>query len=444
MPRILTLAVTSALALLILGVACTKGPLARLTRPASPHEAYADSLRSSALDQTALGQDWLRAADRALEAAMEITLPFRESGYFPPEQAAAVAYRFELERGRTLAVEASFDSMGQGRLFVDLFRIEADAPPERLTSIPSDATTLTVTIDDAGSYLLRLQPELLRGGRYTLVQRTLASLPFPVSGATAAGINSGFGAERDAGVRQHEGVDIFASAGTPVVAVTSGVAQPSTNALGGNVVWLHDGSRRTYYYAHLERWALADTAAVKAGDVLGYVGKTGNARATAPHLHFGIYSRGAIDPRPFIAPDQETPEPPAIDLPLGSLARVGPSRSTLRRGPAPESPPLATLDRGTLLTVYAAATGRAVRVLLPDQSLGYLPRRALTSPDAPLRRRSLAAGTVLRERPTGGAPAVHVLGEAAQGDVLGRFGGYELVQSLAGSGWVDTQPAGGG
>jgi hypothetical protein len=135
MPRILTLAVTSALALLILGVACTKGPLARLTRPASPHEAYADSLRSSALDQTALGQDWLRAADRALEAAMEITLPFRESGYFPPEQAAAVAYRFELERGRTLAVEASFDSMGQGRLFVDLFRIEAGAPPERLTSI---------------------------------------------------------------------------------------------------------------------------------------------------------------------------------------------------------------------------------------------------------------------------------------------------------------------
>lgn len=442
MPRTGILVGISALIVLMLGVACTKGPLAQLTRPASPHEAYADSLRSSALDQTALGQDWFRAAERALDDPLEIGLPFRESGYFSPEAATAVAYRFHLERGRTLTVDASFESVGQGRLFVDLFHVAAQALPARVTSMPADATTLTAVINETGSYVLRVQPELLRGGRYTLVQRSLASLPFPVPGAPAGRIGSGFGAERDAGVRQHEGVDIFAKVGTPVIAVASGTAEPNTNKLGGNVVWLQDGSRHTYYYAHLDRWAFDTRTDVKMGDVVGYVGNTGNARTASPHLHFGIYSRGAIDPRPFIAPDQETPAAPSVDLPLGALARVNAARSTVRRGSASNAAALATLPAGTLLTVEAAAPGGLVRVSLPDASTGFLPRRVLAPAETPLSRRLLPTGTVFRERPTAAAPAMHVLAEAVQGEVIGRFGAYDLVRSAAGNGWVDTPSAG--
>jgi murein DD-endopeptidase MepM/ murein hydrolase activator NlpD len=439
MPRHRTLAAVTALALLTLGVACTRGPLARLTRPPSPHEAYADSLRSSALDQTALGQDWLRAAAQALEAPVEVTLPFRESGYFPPERATAVAYRFELTRGRRLAVEASFDSLGQGRLFVDVFRVQPGEPHERVSSMPADAAAITVTVDDDATYLLRVQPELLRGGRYTLVQRTLASLPFPVPGLASDSIKSGFGAERDAGIRQHEGVDIFATAGTPVTAVASGIAQPSTNNLGGNVVWLHDAARRhTFYYAHLERWAITGPSLVKPGEVLGYVGNTGNARTTAPHLHFGIYSDGAINPLPFIEADQDPPAAPTIALPLGAVARLSAARTPLKRSPAADAATLSTLARGTLVRVLAATAGRTARVLLPDDTAGYLPQSALATADKPLSRRTLVVGDVVREQPRDAAPAVRVVHDAAPAEVLGSFAGYDFVRTGELSGWVVT------
>ena len=174
------------------------------------------------------------------------------------------------------------------------------APPERVASL-TEGTTLTFTVPRDGAYVLRIQPELLRSGRFSVLQRTLASLPFPVSGLTAAAVQSEFGAARDAGRRQHEGIDIFAARDTPVLAVVDGVARTGTNTLGGNVVWLRGRAfGESFYYAHLERFAFEGTANVKAGDVLGYVGNTGNARTTAPHLHFGIYDRGAIDPFPFI------------------------------------------------------------------------------------------------------------------------------------------------
>jgi murein DD-endopeptidase MepM/ murein hydrolase activator NlpD len=90
--------------------------------------------------------------------------------------------------------------------------------------------------------------------------------------------------------------------------VAGGVARRGSNRLGGNVVWLHaPAAGRTFYYAHLDRWAIGAFAWVEAGDVLGYVGTSGNARRTPPHLHFGIYDRGAIDPWPFVRPDDPVP-----------------------------------------------------------------------------------------------------------------------------------------
>ncbi|MGE0360031.1 MAG: hypothetical protein AB7H93_04255 [Vicinamibacterales bacterium] len=125
-----------------------------------------------------------------------------------------------------------------------------------------------------------------------------------------------------------------------------------------------------------------------------------------------------------------------VDLPLGALARVSAVRSTLKRGPAPDAATLATLNRRSIVTVYAAAPERTVRVLLPDDTAGYLPRQSLVATDAPLRRRALPAGAVLRERPTDVALAVHVLDGAEQGEELGSLAGYELVRTAESSGWI--------
>jgi murein DD-endopeptidase MepM/ murein hydrolase activator NlpD len=110
-----------------------------------------------------------------------------------------------------------------------------------------------------------------------------------------------FGASRDSGQRHHQGVDIFVKRLTPVLAVAAGRAMPRQDALGGNVVWLNTPGT-SYYYAHLDRVAVRDQQVVKAGDVLGYVGNTGNARNMPSHLHFGVYrwGREPIDPLPLL------------------------------------------------------------------------------------------------------------------------------------------------
>ncbi len=87
--------------------------------------------------------------------------------------------------------------------------------------------------------------------------------------------------------------------GTPLVAVVSGIVRMSTNRLGGNAVWLTGSDGNKYYYAHLSAWEGGDRG-VSAGEVIGYVGATGN--ATANHLHFEIHPGGgaAINPYPTV------------------------------------------------------------------------------------------------------------------------------------------------
>ena len=115
------------------------------------------------------------------------------------------------------------------------------------------------------------------------------------------------------GKRRHQAIDIMAPRGTPVVAVDDGtVAKVYRHPLGGLSVYQYDGDKRfAYYYAHLDRFApgLKAGMALKRGDVLGYVGTSGNASPTAPHLHFAIYRLGpekqwwrgtALNPYPYL------------------------------------------------------------------------------------------------------------------------------------------------
>jgi len=325
-----------------------------------------------------------------------------------------------------------------------LFKLTTQAVPTLLASLEPGQTTMTHDVEEDGSYLLRIQPELLRGGRYTVVERTQASLAFPVAGIEGRKMQSLFGVERDAGARAHEGVDIFAARGTAAIAVADGLARSSTNSLGGNVVWLHDpGMDLTYYYAHLDRWEREGVARVKVGDVVGYVGNTGNARTTAPHLHFGIYDRGAIDPVPFLAPDDGVPEPPTAPRErFGEWMRVVPERTPLREGSHRAAPPIRNLDRGWLGRVVGVSR-QSFRVTLPDNSTGYVTAAAMTTTEEPLSRGRLQPGDVVRERPLPTAPAVDTVESAVQAEILGRFELFDLVRlpSTRG-GWVQRSEAG--
>ncbi len=107
-----------------------------------------------------------------------------------------------------------------------------------------------------------------------------------------------------AGGRLHEGVDIFAKRGTAVHPVVAGyVVRVGENALGGNTVHLLGAGGRRYYYAHLDAYApgLGVGDYVTPETIIGYVGTTGNAAGTPPHLHFGVYTpTGAINPLPLL------------------------------------------------------------------------------------------------------------------------------------------------
>jgi murein DD-endopeptidase MepM/ murein hydrolase activator NlpD len=272
----------------------------------TPRESYLRTLRRDGLAATAEGRAWIQAGEDALRTPRVVPLPAREEGTFAADQPQAVAYAVEVQRGRRLSLAVRFDAATP--LFLDLFRMTADGEPRWVASLAPGRSTLTCDVDDDAVYVVRLQPELRRTGGFALAQRTRPSLAFPVADGPARGPHSAFGVARDAGRRRHEGLDFFAPRGTAVVAVAAGVARRATNRLGGNVVWLHaPAAGQTYYYAHLDRWAVGPLSLVRAGDVLGYIGNTGNAARTAPHLHFGIYEGRAIDPWPFVQPEQPIP-----------------------------------------------------------------------------------------------------------------------------------------
>jgi murein DD-endopeptidase MepM/ murein hydrolase activator NlpD len=129
----------------------------------------------------------------------------------------------------------------------------------------------------------------------------------PVHGTTVGRVSDTWSAPRGTD-RQHEGQDIFAPRGTPIFSGTYGFVRRIDNTtLGGNVVFVTGAGGRRYYYAHLDHIAdgLSVGQEVTTDTVLGFVGNTGNAIATPPHLHFGVYvNREAINPLPLLADRQ--------------------------------------------------------------------------------------------------------------------------------------------
>lgn len=154
------------------------------------------------------------------------------------------------------------------------------------------------------------------------------SLVFPVAGKRSF-VGSFWGAVRDGGKRKHEGIDIFAKKGTPVVAICDGIiVSKGTTPRGGKVLWLQSNEHPvSVYYAHLDQHKVKHGQYVRKGQVIGTVGKTGNARYTPPHLHFGIYKyTGAVNPLPYVKNSKR------IILPAASLkANPAIAKSTRRK-----------------------------------------------------------------------------------------------------------------
>lgn len=137
-------------------------------------------------------------------------------------------------------------------------------------------------------------------------------LLIPVAGVKANQLSDTFTQARGAG-RAHDAIDILAPRGTPVLAVDDGkVVKLFNSKPGGLTVYQFDpGEKFAYYYAHLDRYApgLVESQQLKRGELVGYVGSSGNANPAAPHLHFAIFVLGpekhwwqgtAINPYPFL------------------------------------------------------------------------------------------------------------------------------------------------
>lgn len=160
------------------------------------------------------------------------------------------------------------------------------------------------------------QASVRYNARYsTLLSEALPkALPIPVDGVTRAQIHNSWGTARDGG-RHHKGIDIFASRNTPIRSVTEGVVElKAMRGLGGQVVYIVGPGGYRHYYAHLEEFGpQAEGDWVEAGEVIGYVGNSGNAAISSTHLHYGIYTSSgrAVNPftylrssQPFVASQQ--------------------------------------------------------------------------------------------------------------------------------------------
>lgn len=379
------------LATLALAACGPSSPLRSLRdTPATAHARYAESLKDARLEQTALGREWLAASDSALRAPLAATLPAREVGEYSRTEARAIAYRVSLREGQRFRATLRADGLS-ALLFLDLFEVTGDTAQlftHRATAdslAPPDSAIALLTVaheaDRDGEFVLRLQPELLRTGRYELTMEVEPMLAFPVEGRGNSAIQSLFGVARDGGRRAHHGIDIFAPRGTPVLASTAGtVRSVSPNNLGGNVVWLSDEARgQSLYYAHLDSHAVTQGQRVQAGDTLGFVGNSGNARTTAPHLHFGIYrrGRGPIDPLRYV--QRVSARPPAIAADTARLGRAAVTiarESTMRIAPGARDSVVRRIPRATVLRVMGASSN-SYRVQLDDGTPGYVSAGAI-------------------------------------------------------------------
>jgi peptidoglycan LD-endopeptidase LytH len=203
-----------------------------------------------------------------------------------PEPAQAAEPRDGVPAERQAPADAAAPAESQGSA-ESKSPAKAEVAPR---AAPAEAPPLELP-DRAGAHQPAAAPD--SPAAFDLASRNLGS---PIAGLRASDLHDTFAEARGSG-RVHEALDIMAPRGTPVLAVDEGnVAKLFTSEQGGLTVYQFDNRREIcYYYAHLDRYApgLQEGMLLRKGDLVGYVGSSGNADPSAPHLHFAVFRLGS-------------------------------------------------------------------------------------------------------------------------------------------------------
>jgi len=410
----------------------------------TPYETYKKSLVVAHLDSSLMGRAWIETGEKVLEDTLYILSPFKGISYFKAEEPGAISYRLDAEIGEMISIEVDMDSSQSGKIFLDVFEDRSTNTNTIIRRLISADSTpkLYFNVLNPFPLIIRLQPELLVSGLFTISIISQPSLAFPVSGKDVRSVGSIWGDPRDSGRRSHKGLDIFAKRGTPVLAGTNGrITRVGTTSLGGKVVWLRDDkSRQHLYYAHLLEQMVTRGQQVVIGDTLGLVGDSGNAKGTSPHLHFGVYLQGfgPVNPFPFVNPQNSITQEVENGFEiLGKWATVKKS-TVLNQSPNSISNMIKNLDKDFPVRILGASSSW-LRVSLPDHSIGYISASSI-EPSINLAFIESRSSNVLRNNPVASAQPINYITRGSMISVVGEYEGYLLVESQSGfQGWLLDQ-----
>jgi murein DD-endopeptidase MepM/ murein hydrolase activator NlpD len=393
----------------------------------SPHEAYASRLTEAKLENTPFVRSWMASAAKAVNQPVEVSIPYKETGYFAPERPFAAGLSFPVRRGQKIIIRVQTTPEKGALWFLDLWET-SNNKRELLSSTDSSNRTIEYEVSRDGQYILRFQPELMVGLGYSISISSTASLAFPVRQTDNPRIISLWGVDRDAGARRHEGIDIAAKKRTPVVACADGkITNVTENKLGGKVVFMRpSGKNYSLYYAHLDEQSVSSGDNVKAGDVVGLIGNTGNAASTTPHLHFGIYAiGGAVDPLPFIDPAKKEPKQVQSDTGiLNSYARL---TATSKVTDA------VSIKAGSVVRL-SSATESSYKIETPDGRTGIVKNSVISKKE--LNAYQLKTDVSLFDTPTDAAAVVKVLLSGSRVSVIGNYNDWQFVEASGFKGWI--------
>jgi len=415
------------------------GRLGNVDASAMSRERYAKQLQRGELKNSAMTKLWLSAGEAALSQPIGLDkLPTRLEGYWKSEKPQAITLSLRASRGQRLTLKGEIPA-DSPMVFVEVFfanYVEDDTvTPEIKPDLLAEGQLvvggqISYDIEEDGKFIVRVQPELLAQGRYSLEFALGPQLAvFPIQGKGNRAIQSFWGQERDGGARAHHGIDIFAARGTPLLAATDGtIVSAEDYGRGGKHIWLRDGDRnQTLYYAHLDSFhphSLRLMAKVKAGDTIGFVGNTGNAKGGPPHLHFGIYTMfGPVDPLKYVWREATNAAPTAVASEvIGRLRTVKPTWAKAS-------------DKNGALSLPMHAPMIVVGAISGGRLLGELPNgdrvvvaMADTKPRVELAKRKLPVALPMLAELDDPNSLIDTLDAGAEVTVVGVFNGMRLVQ----------------
>jgi murein DD-endopeptidase MepM/ murein hydrolase activator NlpD len=257
-------------------------PVIAQAAEADPNVAVAEATVTFTRDS----EDLARLNGRIAMARYRLSLAVDELPVTPAETVGAWAARLGAPFSASLGEESrGIAEAGRARfaLASDIDRMETER-----VGLAARAEASRAQLESARAEVERVMAEAER----MRAERIAAFGLFPVAGPTEFIDSWGFARS---GGRRHQGTDIFGARGTPVIAVRDGWAAPGRSGLGGLTVWLTGDDGKRYYYAHLDSIAIGE-GRVTAGQVLGTLGDSGNARGTQPHLHFQINVPNPVNP----------------------------------------------------------------------------------------------------------------------------------------------------